>query len=481
MFKVNFKIFFLPLVMLFLVLCSINAQANVPDYLTIVGPDAISVGKTNVQYSLDYFFSGRFLSCSIWVSILGGYDIASNMFHETETFVHFDAPTNECALCIEAELLYERDSFNQHYVRLFATKTIYVCKPDLQTIRLGLEGVNYNISDTIVPIHWNIDDDDTNGYGSAVNTKCGEDYRQYEQMICNDDDLYSIQAHIGNTALDTANCNLKIKTSDSLRLWYSQNKGELCCDADSVFETNCNIRTWFNNKANSTGNRLYVEWIGDLPMATNAYVEFYCNNIQFAKLPYKGYALCSSTYINRPITSERIFFETRCELDGCEWGINALGSGHVHDRNSLSEAVDGEYWTRYGEPFVVTTSSPLCSNIYTLQNSLYNTFNCRCISMDTFGDRSHTFEDSDATAFFTISYFWLYNYVNYNTSPDLSDIIYYSGQFAATRVASYWLVGCHPSWTMFTSRFFYRPKIVHRPNQLESTRTINKTYMKELP
>lgn len=477
MFEDNLKKLFLSLTVLLLALCSINAQANVPDYLSIVGPSQISVGKTNVQYHLNYYVSGIFDGCDFWAKT-NGVTIADNSANIMETTICFDAPTNECTISIGA-FVYYNTAHDTLYLE--ASKTVYVRKPDLQTSRLGLEDVNYNISDTIVPIHWNIDDDDTNGYGSAVNTKCGEDYRQYEQMICDDDDLYSIRAYIGNTALNTTHCDLKIKTSDSIRLWYSQNKGELCCDADSVFETNCNIRTWFNNKANSTGNRLYVEWIGDLPMATNAYVEFYCNNIQFAKLPYKGYALCSSTYINRPITSERIFFETRCELDGCEWGINALGSGHVHDRNSLSEAVDGEYWTRYGEPFVVTTSSPLCSNIYTLQNSLYNTFNCRCISMDTFGDRSHTFEDSDATAFFTISYFWLYNYVNYNTSPDLSDIIYYSGQFAATRVASYWLVGCHPSWTMFTSRFFYRPKIVHRPYQLESTRTIKKTYVIELP
>lgn len=477
MFKDNLKKLFLSLTVLLLALCSINAQANVPDYLSIVGPSQISVGKTNVQYHLSYYVSGIFDGCDFWAKT-NGVTIADNSANIMETTICFDAPTNECTISIGA-IVYYNTAHDTLY--LVASKTVYVRKPDLQTSRLGLEGVNYNISDTIVPIHWNIDDDDTNGYGSAVNTKCGEDYRQYEQMICNDDDLYSIQAHIGNTALDTANCNLKIKTSDSLRLWYSQNKGALCCDSNSVFETNCNVRAWFNNKANSTGNRLYAEWVGELPMATNAYVEFYCNNIRFAKLPYKGYAFCDATYINRPITSERIFFETRCELDGCEWGINKQGSKHVHDRNSLSEAVDGEYWTRYGEKFVVTTSSPLCSNIYTLQDHLYNTFNCRCISMDTFGDRSHTFEDADATAFFTISYFWLYNYVNYNTPPALSDIIYYSGQFAATRVTSSGLIGCHPSWIMFTSRFFYRPKIVHRPDQLESTRTIQKTYVKELP
>ena len=478
MFKDKLQTFVFSLAVFFLALCSLSAQANVPSWLSIVGPNQISVGKSNIYYTLNAYYPGTLTSCLILVYEVGG-DIVTNNTNN-QTFVYVNAPTNECTLEISASLYYETNPVTHEGGHLEAFKDVYVRKPDLQTIRLGLGGTSYSNPNKKVPIHWNIDDDDRSGYGSGVNANYGEDYLQPDLMSCNDDDLYSIQAYIGNTSLNTANCTLKIKTPNSMRLWFNQNKDGLCCDADSVFETNCNIKTWFNNFANSTGNRLYVEWIAEPQTTTNEYIEFYCNNVQFAKVRYKGYALYYPAKINMPINSERVFFENLCELDGCEWGINKQGTSHEHDRNSLAEAVD-PYWTRYGEPFVVTTSSPLCSNIYTLQNSLYNTFNCRCISMDTFGDRSHTFEDSDATAFFTISYFWLYNYVNYNTSPDLSDIIYYSGQFAATKVPSSWLVNCYPSWSMFTSRFFNRPKIVHRPYQLESTRTIKKTYVIELP
>ena len=465
------------LVLLFVALFAVPAKANVPDYLTISGPNNVCVGKTNVFYSLEYFIQGTFLSCSIWVSIDGDY-IASNMFHETETFIRFDAPTNECTLKIEADLWYERNSYSQHYVYLQATKYVSVQKPDLQNIRLGLDEISYTNFITTVPIHWNIDDDDRSGYGGGTNTVYGEDDRQYVFLPNNfksyDDDLYSIQAYIGNTALNTTRCDLKIKTSWALRLWYGQNKSALCCDSNSVFETNCNIRVWFNNKANSTGNRLYAEWVGELPMATNAFVEFYCNNVQFAKLRYKGYAVTKG---GLPNNSERVFFETNYYfLNGCEWQIAPNGGHHEHDHNSLAEAVDPK-WRRYGEPFVATTSSPFGTNIYVLQNSIYNTFPCRCISMDTFGNQSHTFEESDATAFFTIYNFWQNTFYDIGSAVLYSDIIYYNGQFAARKADLNLRENCYSSWAMVTSRFFNRPKIIHRAEQLGPIKTIQKTYL----
>ena len=103
------------------------------------------------------------------------------------------------------------------------------------------------------------------------------------------------------------------------------------------------------------------------------------------------------------------------------------------------------------------------------------------MSMDTFGNHNYVFEESDAMAFFTKLYFWTYNYLDIDLLGALGDIVYYSGPFAATRVPSYWLTNCRPSWDVFTSRFFNQPKIVHRPYQLESTRTILDTYVIELP
>lgn len=478
MFKVNFKVFALLLVILFLALCSINARANVPNLISIVGPSQVSVGKTNVKYRVDcLILDGTYLSCNIYV--LQNYEvIASNEDNGYQTYVYVDIPTNECTLRIEAEVWYERDSFSQHYACLQETKYVYVCKPNLQTVRLGLDEISYTNVTTTVPVNWNVDDDDRSAYGGGTNPNYGEDYKQYVFLPNNfknsDDDLYSIKAYVGNTALDTARCNLKIKTSDFIRLWYSQNKSALCCDSNSIFETNCNIRVWFDNKANSNGNRLYAEWVGALPGATNAFIDFYCNNVQFAKLRYKGYAFTEGAL---PNAAERAFFETNCYfLDGCEWRIAKGGGVHKHDRNSISESIDPT-WERYGVKFVATTSAPLCTNIYYLRTAMYNNFQCRCISMDSFNDQNSTFSESDATAFFTINNFWHDNFEDLNTSPLYSDIIYYNGQFAARRIPDSDRLNCHPSWAMVTSRFFNRPRIVHRAEQLGPIKTIQKTYI----
>ena len=259
-----------------------------------------------------------------------------------------------------------------------------------------------------------------------------------------------------------------------MRLWYTQNKSALCCDSNSVFETNCDIVDWFNTHANSPGNRLYVEWVVPPNTTTNEYIEFYCNGVQFAKLRYKGYAV---TVGGLPNKAERAFFETNCYfLDGCEWRIAPGGGTHVHDRNSLSESIDPT-WERYGEEFVATTSAPLCTNIYFLRTAMYNNFQCRCISMDSFYDQNHIFSEADATAFFTIYNFWHDNFSNLNTDPLYSDIIYYNGQFAARKINDANRVNCHSSWAMVSSRFFNRPKIVHRAEQLGPIKTIQKTYI----
>ena len=476
MFEDNLKTFFLSLTVFFLAWCSINAQANVPNYLTIVGPDSISVGKTNVRYHISYFVDGPFYACDL--NILDeNYDVIASNNNDQQKFVYFDAPTNECTLIVEARLAYGPVQHNQ-IMELFAYKTIYIRKPDLQNIRLGLDEIGYTNVTTTVPVNWNVDDDDRSAYGGGTNPNYGEDYKQYVFLPNNfknsDDDLYSIKAYVGNTALDTAHCNLKIKTSDFIRLWYSQNKSALCCDSNSIFETNCNIRVWFNNKANLNGNRLYAEWVGELPMATNAFIDFYCNNVQFAKLRYKGYA---ATEGGLPNVAERAFFETNCYfLDGCEWLIARYGGNHEHDHNSLAAAVDPD-WSRYGEAFVATTSSPLCSNIYTLQDHLYNTFMCRCISMDSFGNRNHSFEEADATAFFTIYNFWPNTFYDINTAVLYSDIIYYNGQFAARKAEPSYRLNCHSSWAMVTSRFLNSPKIIHRAEQLGPKKIIQKTYI----
>lgn len=476
MFEDNLKTFFLSLTVFFLAWCSINAQANVPNYLTIVGPDSISVGKTNVRYHVSYFVSGPFYACDIYI-LDENYDVIASNNNDQQTFVYFDAPTNECTLKVEARLAYGPVQHNQ-ILEIFAYKTIYIRKPDLQNIRLGLDEIGYTNVTTTVPVNWNVDDDDRSAYGGGSNPNYGEDYKQYVFLPNNfknsDDDLYSIQAYIGNTALDTRRCNLKIKTSDFIRLWYSQNKSALCCDSNSIFETNCNIRVWFDNKANSNGNRLYAEWVGALPGATNAFIDFYCNNVQFAKLRYKGYA---ATEGGLPNAAERAFFETNCYfLDGCEWRIATGGGVHKHDRNSISESIDPT-WERYGEKFVATTSAPLCTNIYYLRTATYNNFQCRCISMDSFNDQNSTFSESDATAFFTINNFWHDNFGDLNTSPLYSDIIYYNGQFAARRIPDSDRLNCHPSWAMVTSRFFNRPRIVHRAEQLGPIKIIQKTYI----
>ncbi|MBQ7555701.1 hypothetical protein IJS98_04525, partial [bacterium] len=395
--------------------------------------------------------------------------------------LYFNAPTHECFLVMSATFNYEDACGVGH--SLWLDRNIEVRKPYLQTARTGLNGTIYENNNTAVPIHWNIDDDDRSGFGVVYpNISYGEDYKQYEFLSINgyDDDLYCINAWITNDFIDANQCDLKIKTPDSMRLWYTQNKSALCCDSNSVFETNCDIVDWFNTHANSPGNRLYVEWVVPPNTTTNEYIEFYCNGVQFAKLRYKGYALSNPAYINMPIKLERTFFEGFCELDGCEWGINRQGSLRDPSRNSIAEAVD-PHWSRYGEPFVASKTSPVCPDIYTLRNGAYSNFVCRCMSMDTFNNQNYLFEEADATAFFTIMYFWTYNYLDIDLHGALGDIVYYSDPFASTRVPSYWLTNCRPSWDIFTSRFFNQPKIVHNPYQLESTRAILDTYVIDLP
>ncbi len=465
------------------ILFSLTARAIVPDYITVSGPQNIAVGKTGVEYSvvphisgIYYFLFCFFCACDDQLICVGENDPLRQQLH-----LYLNAPTHECVVWIEATFSYDDANHVGHSLCL--DQSIDVQKPHLQTARTGLNGTVYENSNTAVPIHWNIDDDDRSGFGVASpNISYGEDYRQYEFLTENgvDDDLYCIQACVTNVDFNASGCNLKIKTPDSMRLWYTQNKSALCCDSNSVFETNCNIVDWFNTHANSPGNRLYVEWVVPPNTTTNEYIEFYCNGVQFAKLRYKGYAISNPAYINMPIKLERTFFEGFCELDGCEWGINRQGSLRDPSRNSIAEAVD-PHWSRYGEPFVATKTSPVCPDIYTLRNGAYSNFVCRCMSMDTFNNQNYLFEEADATAFFTIMYFWTYNYLDIDLHGALGDIVYYSGPFAATRVPSYWLTNCRPSWDIFTSRFFNQPKIVHNPYQLESTRTILDTYVIELP
>ncbi|MBR5624298.1 hypothetical protein IKW72_09145 [bacterium] len=457
-------------------------------FLNICGPSYLAVGKPDATYNISYYVNGTFCECRFSVDATLDYPpylvcIADNGPAYQNLGLTFDTPANECFLVMTARLTYMANTYPVTYPFLLEERLVEVQKPVLITARTGLNGVVYENNATAVPIHWNIDDDDRSGFGVVhPNISYGEDYRQYEFLSENgyDDDLYSIQAYIENSDLDTAGCNFKIKTPDSMRLWYTQNKSALCCDSNSVFETNCNIVDWFNTHANSPGNRLYVEWVVPPNTTTNEYIEFYCNGVQFAKLRYKGYALSNPAYINMPTKSERTFFEGFCELDGCEWGINKQGSMRLPDRNSIAEAVD-PHWTRYGEAFVATKTSPVCPDIYTLRNGAYSNFVCRCMSMDTFNNHNYLFEEADVTAFFTILNFWTYNYLDIDLHGALGDIVYYSGPFAATRVPSYWLTNCRPSWDIFTSRFFNQPKIVHNPYQLESTRAILDTYVIDLP
>jgi hypothetical protein len=483
MVKESKNIFFCLLIAVWAVLYSLPIYASQLEFLNIIGPTNVAVGKPAITYNFSYFVNGSIISCSSYAEIAGGETLAYNTPDNLNIGLIFNAPNYECNLLVGAYISYEANIYPQEFHEFHVYRLVKVQKPYLQIARTGLNGTVYGNSNTAVPIHWNIDDDDRSGFGVVPpNISYGEDYKQYEFLIDNgvDDDLYCIQACVTNVDFDASGCNLKIKTPDSMRLWYTQNKSALCCDSNSVFETNCNIIDWFNTHANSQGNRLYVEWVVPPNTTTNEYIEFYCNGVQFAKLRYKGYALSNPSYINMPSKSERTFFEGFCELDGCEWGINKQGSMRLPNRNSIAEAVD-PLWSRYGEPFVATKASPTCPDIYTLRNGAYSNFVCSCMSMDTFGNHNYVFEESDATAFFTKLNFWTYNYLDIDLHGALGDIVYYSGPFAATRVPSYWLTNCRPSWDVFTSRYFNQPKIVHRPYQLESTRTILDTYVIELP
>lgn len=467
--------FWLVLATSFVILKSLTIYAYQTEFLNIIGNTNVAIGKSSVSYDIDYNVNGNILNCHSSVFEVEGDVLDESIPGSQNLDLFFTAPSHECVLIIEASITYQTYIYPWEYHVLSATRNVNVQKPFLHTIRTGLDGVTYEDNSIAVPIHWNIDDDDKSGYGGGSNADYGEDYRQYEFLSSGiDDDLYSIQASVTNADFNASGCILKIKTPDSMRLWFSQNKSTLCCDTNSIYRTRCNIVNWFNTHANSAGNRLYVEWVVPPNTTTNECIEFYCNDIQFAELRYKGYAV---TVGGLPNKAERAFFETNCYfLDGCEWRIAPGGGTHVHDRNSLSESIDPT-WERYGEEFVATTSAPLCTNIYFLRTAMYNNFQCRCISMDSFYDQNHIFSEADATAFFTIYNFWHDNFSNLNTDPLYSDIIYYNGQFAARKINDANRVNCHSSWAMVSSRFFNRPKIVHRAEQLGPIKTIQKTYI----
>lgn len=463
-----FRIYYL---MLFL---SASAFANMEIYIDILGDPFYTIaGKQNLTYYVDYNCDGPIIES--YFRIKRGENIICSTVNQANLSLTIDLPYEPCILTAEAYIRFY-SMVNGSIIEgiLRKSKLIEAIIPDVGLLRKGIDS-NYE-GEVLVPIHWNIDDDDRSGTGS----NCGEDYLQTSQMSCNDDDLLSIKAWLDNPAVDTSDCLLTIVTSEGIRLWYSQDKSDLCCDANSVKIINhCDLRGWLYGTAFHNDKRLYAECIN---IANNNSDEvfkgitFYCNNIKWFKLPYNGYAV---THASIPLPSERSYFEGQCELDGCEWGIAYGGGTHLHDRNSIAESVDPQ-WSTYDEPFVATTSAPLCDDIYTLRDAYYNTFLCRCISMDTFGNRDHVFDIyTDDEAFFTSGIWPRHYYQTGNYSDIYSMIVYYSGPFAARKASDLQREGCYGNWHLYVSRFFNKPQILHIDNQLESNRVILRKYEEE--
>jgi len=454
-----------------LLMLSTSALANMEIYIDILGdPFYTTAGKQNLTYYVDYNCDGPIIES--YFRIARGENIICSTVNQENLSLTIDLPAEPCVLTAEAYIrFYSNVNDSTIEVILRKSKRIEAIIPDVSLLRKGIDS-NYE-GYGLVPIHWNIDDDDRSGIG----TNCGEDYLQTSQMSCNDDDLLSIKAWLDNLAVDTSDCKLTIITSEGIRLWYSQDKSDLCCDANSVnIISHCDLRGWLYGTASHNNKRLYVECININNNNSDEVfkgITFYCNDIKWFKLPYNGYAV---THANIPLPSERAYFEGLCDLDGCEWGIAYGGGTHLHDRNAIAASVDPQ-WETYGEPFVATTSEPLCSDIYTLTNAYYNTFLCRCISMDTFGNQDRIFDIyNDADAYFT-STIWPQHYYQTGLYADIySTIVYYNGSFAARKANNLQREGCYGNWHLYKSRFFNKPEILHIDTQLESFRVILRKY-----
>lgn len=442
---------------------SVSVLGNVENYIDIIGSSFyLAVGKSNTVFCVDYNCNGTIRDSSFYVAD-GNTVISESTINQL--LIIDKMPSTEKELTINASIYYTTEENGQtqpHY--LSSTKTIYVRKPNLSANR---EGIDFNhTAEGTAPIHWNIDNDCLD---VMCNSLFNEDYRKISKSSILDDDLYKIHVWITNTELDTTDCNLKISVPSALHLWKNRFKdGYWSINGSDIEIKNCDIKEWFIDNAFTN---LYTEWVVHPDVCTDARIIFYCNDVEFATLKYKGYA---ATIGRQPYPLERQALDAICELKGCQWCI--LGESAI-DCNSISESVD-EQWSVYGEPFVATDETPLCPNINTLITMIYNSCPCRCISMDTFGNRDLTFDvDSDAEAFFA-SAIWPENFLkNNNVSIFASDLIYYSGSHAARKVSNDLRVNCFASWAMFKSRFFNLPKMLHRPYQLGANMTILHHYV----
>jgi len=450
-----------------LLLFSEYVNANENNYIDIVG-DAfrVAVGKSNVTYYVSFSCDGNIGGSYFYIEDDGEPIYISDVYTPINII---KVPTTQEEFRINAGIYYTKEvngNLEPHFMSI--TKDILIREPIISAERRGIDR-SYT-ADSEVPIHWNIDDDDNSGVDF---TSVGADYLQTNAIDKIDDDLLYVEAKIRNTELDTSDCNFKIQVPSSLRIWKDQKKEHFWSKGGNTIEfINCNISEWIYKNVRDTN--FFVEWSGNLDETRFARIKFYCNDVEFGAFEYKGYA---ATAGRQPFPSEREDFEEMCNLVGCQWCIEDGLQGFPVDINSISETVDPNF-NVYGEHFVVTASEPLAPNIYTLVPYTYNGYPCKCISMDSFWNMDLIFDiDDDADAFFQ-SLIWPQHFLK-NDSVYLTqtEVLYYTGPFAARAATYAERLYCYGSWAMFKSRFFGQPKLLHRANQLEQNRLILHKYV----
>ena len=457
------------LTLIFLASIPSNTHANDGSYIEIIGSPRVAVGKSNVTYRVQYNCDGNVGGSYFYIEDDGSTIYISDI---NTPIVIPRVPLSQEEYRVNAAIYYTK-MVDGHLEPHFMSETlnVYVRKPIISAVRRGIDQ-DYT-AESEVPIHWNIDNDD-NSWNDL--NPVGYDYLKTNPINEDDvydDDLLSVKAYIRNSKLDATDCNLKIQVPSGIRIWKNQKKnGYWSLGGDTIEIKSCDILKWFTD--NIKGTNFYVEWKANLDETRIAKMRFYCNDVEFGVFEYKGYACTAG---RQPFPDEREEYESICNLKGCQWSILGGTQGFPVDINSISETVDPNF-SVYGEHFVVTPNEPLAPNIYTLVPAIYNGYSCKCISMDTFGDHDLIFDiDYDADAFFQSS-IWPQNFLkNDNVYLTATEVLYYTGPFAARAASNSERFHCFGSWAMFKSRFFAQPKILHRANQLEQNRLILHKYV----
>jgi hypothetical protein len=425
------KKIFLNILFLF---CSILSFGNEPFFAQIRGSEKVATCSIWLPYRLSLNYG--YLTSASWSVYCDG-DGYDNFSVRGPSSIYLNTPTNECTITIDCDFtyLYGGDPI-QGYISL----DVQVKYPSFNCSRSpGLDGSNPGLYN-VMPIHFNIDDDDRTAHNNTLNL--GWDYLQ-DEMLVYDDDLNHVILTSQESDLDVSHCQFTFLGDLSLKAWRSPKKGAI----DSAESFN-----WI-----STGDYSAHVFIEGVELG-NGQVEILYVGDHVKTLRYKCFAV---TYGRQPmITEHRPGYNT---LTGCEWSIIDTNNNSIKTKyNSLSYVVDPSQNFAYGIPFYVEKTKPLCPDVYTLvyTNGLNKT------SVDTFNDRDGNYANSDAIAFFEYQPIWPDNFLGVDGTISDFDMVFLSSFFASRAATPAMKSGIRDNWNLFHSKYNQAEIILHRLSQI---------------